>query len=185
MKLLFDFFPILLFFAAYKGSGDDLFFATAVAIVASAIQVAVHWHRHKRIENMHLVTFSLLIVFGGATLLLQDELYIKWKPTVINWLFGIAFLASHRIGNRPIVQRMMEQAVSLPRSAWMRLNLIWALFFVTMGFINLYVVYNFDTDTWVNFKLFGIIGLTLLFILAQSMYVARHIEKDRDVGERS
>lgn len=184
MKLLFDFFPILLFFLAYKGSGDDIYVATAVAIAATAVQIAVHWYRYKRLENMHLITFALLVLFGGATLLLQDELYIKWKPTVINWLFGLSFFASHFIGDRPIVQRMMGQAVSLPRPVWTRLNLLWTLFFVAMGVINLYVVYNFDTATWVNFKLFGIIGLTLIFILAQSMYVARHITQDRDVGKR-
>lgn len=184
MKLLFDFFPILLFFLAYKVGGDDIYLATVTAIVATAVQMAMHWHRHKRLENMHLVTFVVLLVFGGATLWLQNELYIKWKPTIINWLFSLAFLASQFIGRRPIVQRLMERAVSLPRPVWTRLNLLWSLFFAALGGINLYVVYNFDTDTWVNFKLFGMIGLTLIFILVQSIYIARHVEQDKDVGER-
>lgn len=184
MKLLFDFFPVLLFFIAYKASGNDVYVATVVAIAATAVQIVGHWYRYRRVENMHLITFALLVVFGGATLLLQDELYIKWKPTVINWLFGLVFIASRFIGDRPIVQRMMGRAVSLPQAIWTRLNTLWSLFFVVMGFVNLYVVYNFDTDTWVNFKLFGTVGLTLLFILAQSMYLARHMDQRTDAGER-
>ena len=178
MKLLFDFFPVLLFFAAYKLTGDNIYIATAVAIAATFVQSAVFWLRHRRLEKMHVITLVLLVVFGGATLLLQDEVYIKWKPTVLNWLFGLVFIGSHFIGDRPVIQRLMAQAVTLPQGVWYRLNLLWSLFFIAVGFINLYVVYNFDTDTWVNFKLFGIIGLTLLFIIAQSFYIGRYIKND-------
>ncbi|MGE0371425.1 MAG: septation protein A [Gammaproteobacteria bacterium] len=178
MKLLFDFFPVLLFFAAYKLTGDNIYIATAVAIAATFVQSAVFWLRHRRLEKMHVITLVLLVVFGGATLLLQDEVYIKWKPTVLNWLFGLVFIGSHFIGDRPVIQRLMAQAVTLPQAVWYRLNLLWSLFFIAVGFINLYVVYNFDTDTWVNFKLFGIIGLTLLFIIAQSFYIGRYIKHD-------
>ena len=124
-------------------------------------------------------------MFGGATLLLQDEVYIKWKPTVLNWLFGLVFIASHFIGKRPVIQRLMDRAVSLPRNVWYRLNLLWSVFFIAIGFINLYVVYNFDTDTWVNFKLFGIFGLTLVFIVVQSFYIGRYVKQDADGGESS
>ncbi|MBK8162343.1 MAG: septation protein A [Gammaproteobacteria bacterium] len=178
MKLLFDFFPVLLFFAAYKLTGDDIYIATAVAIAATFIQSAIFWLRHRRLEKMHMITLVLLVVFGGATLLLQDEVYIKWKPTVLNWLFGLVFIGSHFIGERPVIQRLMSQAVTLPQDVWYRLNLVWSLFFIAVGFINLYVVYNFDTETWVNFKLFGIIGLTLVFIIAQSFYIGRYIKHD-------
>lgn len=182
MKLLFDFFPVLLFFAAYKLTGDDIYIATAVAIAATFIQSAIFWLRHRRLEKMHMITLVLLVVFGGATLLLQDEVYIKWKPTVLNWLFGLVFIGSHFIGDRPVIQRLMSQAVTLPQGVWYRLNLLWSLFFIAVGFINLYVVYNFDTETWVNFKLFGIIGLTLVFIIAQSFYIGRYIKHDGGEG---
>lgn len=185
MKLLFDFFPVLLFFAAFKLTGDNIYIATAVAIAAGIVQSGIYWLKHRRLEKMHMITLALLVVFGGATLLLQDEVYIKWKPTVLNWLFGLVFIASHFIGDRPVVQRLMNQAITLPRPIWYRLNLAWALFFIAVGFINLYVVYNFDTDTWVNFKLFGIIGLTLVFIIAQSFYIGRHITQDADGGDKN
>ncbi len=176
MKALFDLFPILLFFLAYKAY--DIYAATAVAIAASLLQVGIYWMKQRRVENMHLVTLALILVFGGATLLLRDEMFIKWKPTVLNWLFGVAFLGSHFIGKRPLVQRMMSNAVELPLAVWQRLNLGWTLFFFAVGGINLLVVYNFDTDTWVNFKLFGIIGLTLAFIIGQTFYIARHVKPD-------
>lgn len=187
MKLLFDFFPILLFFVAYKLADDPadpqrgILVATGVAIVATAVQVGVYWWREHRVERMHLVTLGLIVVLGGATLLLQDEIFIKWKPTVVNWLFALVFLASQFVGRAPLVRRMMESAVQLPDPVWTRLNLSWVAFFLALGLANLYVVYHFDTATWVNFKLFGLMGLTLLFVLAQGLYLARHMpEADGD-----
>ena len=174
MKLLFDFFPVLLFFITYKLY--DIYTATAVIIVASLIQVGLFWLKHRRFENMHLTTLALIIVLGGATLLLQNELFIKWKPTVVNWLFGIVFLGSQFIGKKPLIARMMSSAVVLPDSIWLRLNTGWVIFFIALGITNLFVAYNFDTDTWVNFKLFGMMGLTFLFIIAQGFYLAPHIK---------
>ena len=184
MKFLYDFFPILLFFIAYKMYG--IYAATVVAIVASVIQVGTFWLKHRRFENMHLVTLGLIVVLGGATLWLQDERFIKWKPTLVNWLFGLAFLGSQFIGKKPLVERMMSAAVQLPNEIWGRLNLIWVIFFVFMGVANLYVVYNYDTDTWVNFKLFGMMGLTFAFVIAQAFYLARHMTEDEaEVEEES
>lgn len=178
MKLLFDFFPILLFFIAYKFF--DIYVATAVAIAAGFAQSALYWAKHRRFEKMHLITLAILVVFGGATLILQDEMFIKWKPSVLNWLFGAVFLGSHFIGKKTIVERMMGGNVSLPGPVWTRLNLSWGIFFMLLGFINLYVVYNFDTDTWVNFKLFGMLGLTIAFVIAQSFYLMRHVDHSPD-----
>ncbi|SCZ49303.1 septation protein A [Thiohalomonas denitrificans] len=180
MKLLFDFFPILLFFIAYKIYG--IYAATAVAIGASFIQVALFWMRHRRFENMHLITLGLIGVLGGATLWLQNETFIQWKPTVVNWLFGLAFFASRFIGRKPLVQRMMGAALELPDVIWQRLNSAWALFFIGSGFLNLYVVYNFDTDFWVNFKLFGLMGLTIAFVIGQAFFLVRHM-KPQTEGE--
>lgn len=173
MKLLFDFFPIILFFIAYKFQG--IYVATSVAIVATFIQVGFVWLKHRRVEAMHLITLALIVVFGGATLLLHDELFIKWKPTVINWLFGLAFLASQYVGKAPFIQRMMAANVDLPAPVWKKLNLSWALFFLFLGAVNLYVLYNFDTDIWVNFKLFGMLGLTFAFVLLQAVFLSRYM----------
>ncbi len=174
MKLLFDFFPILLFFIAYKMQG--IFVATAVVIIAAFVQVAVFWLMHRRFEKMHLITLAIIIVFGGATLVFQDPVFIKWKPTVVNWLFAIVFLASQFIGDKTLLERMMSHAITVPTIVWLRLNLIWVVFFLCMGIANLFVAYRFDENTWVNFKLFGMMGLTLAFVIGQSLYLARHLE---------
>jgi intracellular septation protein len=174
MKLLFDSFPIIIFFVAYKLY--DFKVATAVAIVAAIVQTTTFWLKYRRVEKMHLISMVLIIIFGGATLLLQDELFFKWKPTVVNWLFALAFLGSQFIGKKTIVERMMSANITLHSTTWTRLNLSWVSFFVSIGFLNLYVVYNFDTDTWVDFKLFGMMGLTILFVIAQAFYLSRHIK---------
>ncbi len=175
MKLLFDFFPIILFFIVFKTNG--IFAATMAAIIATFIQVGLFWLKHRRFEKMHLVTLVLISVFGGATLLLEDEIYIKWKPTVLNWLFAVAFIGSQYIGKKTIAERMMGNAIKLPAPIWTRLNWSWALFFVVLGFANIFVLYNYDTETWVNFKLFGMLGLTVLFVIAQSLVLARFIKQ--------
>jgi len=187
MKLLFDFFPVLLFFITFKMHDDPqrgILMATAVIILATLVQVGVTWFRNRRVEKMHLVTLALVVVFGGATLLLKDEIFIKWKPTVVNWLFAAAFLLSEFIGGKNLVRRMMEGSVQLPVFVWRRLNLSWVMFFSVMGVLNLYVVYNFDTDTWVDFKLFGLLGLTLVFVVAQGFYLARHVHDENAEEER-
>ncbi len=181
MKLLFDFFPIILFFAAYKLQG--IYVATLVAIVATFVQVGWLWLCHRRVETMHLVTLGLIVVFGGATLYLHDEQFIKWKPTVINWLFGLAFLVSQFVGKKPFIQRMMGGNIELPPSVWSRLNLSWALFFLFLGAVNLFVVYIFDTDTWVNFKLFGMLGLTLAFVIVQALFLSRYLPEPQSDKE--
>ena len=174
MKFLFDFLPILLFFIVYKTHG--IYAATAVAIAASVIQVAWQWFRQHKVERMNLVTLGLIVVLGGATLVLQDENFIKWKPTAVNWLFGLVFLGSQFIGSKTLIERMLGANLELPAPVWSRLNLAWSLFFIAVGFANLYVAFTFDTDTWVNFKLFGMMGLTLAFVVAQGFYLARHVK---------
>ncbi len=188
MKLLFDFFPILLFFVTFKLYDDPqagILAATAVIIVATGVQVAISWVHRRRIEKMHLVTLALVVFFGGITLMLKDEIYIKWKPTVVNWLFAAAFLGSQFVGKKSLVRRIMEANIELPDPIWNRLNLSWVAFFTAMGFLKLYVVYNFDTDTWVDFKLFGLMGLTLIFVVAQGFYLVRHVKSGDDPEEQS
>ena len=176
MKFLFDFFPVLLFFIAYKL--HDIYVATVVAIAASFVQVGWYWLQNRRFEKMHIIMLVLIVVLGGLTLALQDETFIKWKPTLVNWAFAIAFVGSQFIGSKPIVQRLMESAIKLPDQVWLRLNIMWVLFFVFLGGLNLYVAYTFDTDTWVDFKLFGLTGLSFAFIIAQAFYIGRYVKEE-------
>ncbi|MFY9973358.1 MAG: inner membrane-spanning protein YciB [Chromatiaceae bacterium] len=222
MKLLIDFFPILLFFVAYKLQG--IYVATGVAIAASAVQVAWIWARRRRVEPMHLATLGLLVVFGGLTIALQDPLFVMWKPTLVNWLFAAVFLGSQWVGGRHLIERMMSHAIEVPGRIWTRLNLAWVLFFLLSGLANLFVVYvasgfyesrqaliaatgkdeidlatcaahfsgqllalcndaHSREEVWVNFKLFGMMGLTILFVIAQAFYLARHVRDEPQAAE--
>lgn len=181
MKLLADFFPILLFFGAYHLY--DIYVATAVAVIAAALQVGYHWLRHGSVPKMQLITLALLVVFGGLTLILHDPVFIKWKPTVVNWLFAGAFLVAPLFTEKTLIERLMGHAVTLPAFAWSRLNIAWSLFFIFLGALNLFVAFNFSEEIWVNFKLFGLMGLTLLFALAQGFYLARHMPAEASAEE--
>jgi intracellular septation protein len=181
MKLFFDFFPILLFFIAYKVF--DIYTATAVAIAASILQVIVAWLKTRKFETMHLMTLVIIVVFGGLTLYLQDEQFIKWKPTVVNWLFGFVFLSSQWLGEKTMIERMMGGSLTMPSSIWRTLNLSWTLFFFLIGGVNFYVMSYFSTDTWVNFKMFGMLGLTFLFVLLQSIYLSSHLPQSNTEEE--
>lgn len=174
MKFLFDFFPILLFFVAYKFG--DIYVATAVAIAASFAQIGWVMARGRKVEIMLWVSLAIIVVFGGATLFLHNETFIKWKPTVLYWLFAAILLGASILFKKNIIRAMMDKQVSLPETVWNKLNLSWAAFFAVMGGANLYVAYHFSTDVWVNFKLFGTMGLMLVFVIAQSLMLAKYIE---------
>jgi intracellular septation protein len=181
MKFLFDFFPVILFFVAFKVA--DIYVATGVAIAATFAQVGWLKLRKRKIEPMLWASLAIIAVFGGATLVLQDETFIKWKPTVLYWLFG-AVLAAAAAFRRNLIRVMLSEQVRLPEPIWARLNWSWIGFFAFMGALNLYVAYNYSTDNWVNFKLFGGMGLMLLFVFAQAMVLSRFIEeKDERRGE--
>jgi intracellular septation protein len=173
MKQLFDFLPVLCFFIAYKFY--DIYVATAVVIVATVIQVAITWYKYRKVEVMQWITLALILVMGGATLYLHDEQFIKWKLSIIEWLFGVAFIGSQYIGDKPFIERMMSASLALPSEIWRRLNFIWGLFFLTVGFVNVYVMFNFSTEDWVMFKTFGVPGMMVLFILLQVAYLYKHI----------
>ena len=174
MKFLFDIFPVLLFFAAYKAAG--IYIATAVAIAATFAQIGWVWFRHRKVETMLWVSLVIIVVFGGATLLLRDETFIKWKPTVLYWLFGATLLVAELGFGKNLIRAMMGAQIELPERVWSKLNWSWAGFFVVMGILNLYVAYNFTTDTWVDFKLFGGTGLMLVFVLIQAFTLAKHVQ---------
>ncbi len=183
MKLLYDLFPLLLFFAAFKLY--DIYVATAVAIVATAVQVGGQWLRQRRWETMPLVTLGVLVVFGGLTLALHDDTFIKWKPTLVYWLLAALVLGSQWIGETPLIERLLGKQIRLPAAVWARLNLAWGLFFAGLGTLNLYVAFFFRPDLdaatrqeiWVNFKVFGLLGLTLLFLLLQGALLARRLSE--------
>ncbi len=188
MKLFFDFFPIILFFIAYKFGGGiyhfdgqeydikGIYVATAVMIVASVLQTSYLWLRFRHVEKSHLITLVLVVVLGGATLWLQNPDFIKWKPTAVNWLFALAFIGARIFTDKSLLERMMAEHITLPVKIWSRLNTAWVLFFIGSGIANLYVAFNFDEEIWVDFKLFGLLGLTLIFIIGQSIYLAKHAE---------
>lgn len=177
MKLLFDLFPVILFFLAYKVFG--IFAATAVAIGATVIQIAWVWFRRRKIDAMLWVSLAIIAVFGGATLYLQDETFIKWKPTVLYWLFGLTLLVSALLFKKNLIRVMMKEQLELPEHVWGRLNTSWIAFFAVMGLANLFVAFNFSTDTWVNFKLFGSMGLMLVFVIAQGAMLSKYVEEKK------
>lgn len=176
MKLLFDFLPILLFFVAYKLA--DIYVATGVLIGVTLAQVGWIWLRQRRVEKLPLFTAGLVLVLGSLTLILHDPVFVKWKPTVVNWLFALAFIGSRFIGRQTLLERMLGGQMELPARIWINLTFMWAIFFFVMGVVNLYVAFTFDENTWVNFKLFGMLGLTLVFVLAQAAYMSRHLKTD-------
>lgn len=178
MNQLFEFFPIILFFIAYKLY--DIYVATAVVIAATIIQVAYNWFQHKTVSKMQLVTLALIVVMGGATIYLHDEQFIKWKLSIVEWLFGLVFLGSQFIGQKPIVERMMSGSLTLPSEIWKRLNTMWAVFFLGVGSINVYVMYNYSTDDWVTFKTFGVPGLMIVFILLQMALIYKHLPETKE-----
>jgi len=202
MKFLVDIFPIILFFVTFKfyavffpaesnlcvasfciagGDAGAIYAATLVAMIAGTIQVLYEWRTRGKVETMPIITLAMIIVLGGLTLMFQNELFIKWKPTLVNWAFGIAFLASQYIGEKNLIRRMMEGNVRLTdETIWDKLNLVWAVFFITLGFVNLYVAYFFNTETWVNFKLFGLLGLTFAFVIGQAFYLTRYIIEENE-----
>lgn len=179
MKLLIDFFPIALFFAVFKLWG--IYPATAVAIVATIVQIAYLRFKLGKVEPMQWVSLGVIVLFGGATLLAQDENFIKWKPTVLYWLMGAALVVGQLVLRKNLIKSLMGGQVQLPDHAWNTLNWAWSGFFAAMGGLNLWIAYHFDTDTWVNFKMFGGLGLMLLFILIQAVYMSRFMqEKPQD-----
>jgi intracellular septation protein len=134
---------------------------------------------------MQLVTLGLVVTLGGATVLLENKAFIQWKPTVVNWLFATAFLSSQFIGQKPIVQRLMESSLELPGHVWSKLNIAWVIFFTLMGIANLAVVYTLSEEAWVNFKLFGMLGCTLVFVTGQGLYLSKQLPEQKETnGER-
>jgi len=203
MKFLFDFLPVVFFFIAYKFFGDlppslidlanqipgvsleqnnpkhAIIFATLIIIIATIIQNIAHWLAYKRLEKMHLISLAILLVFGSMTVVSRDPDFIKWKVSIFNWFFAAVMLGSLYIGEKTLIERMMSHAISVPSDIWKKLTFIWGAFFIFIGILNYIVAFYFagiDDKNWVNFKLFGILGLTFVFMIAQGIYLAKHAE---------
>ena len=176
MKFLFDMLPVIAFFAAFKLW--DIYVATAVAIGTTVLEVAYVKARGRKVDTMLWVSLAIIVVFGGATLVLHDEVFIKWKPTILYWMFagilGVSLLAFRK----NLIRALLEpQNLVLPADAWAKLNWAWSGFFLFMGVLNLYVAFSFSTDTWVDFKVFGGMGLMLGFIVVQALMLSRHLDR--------
>ena len=181
MNLLFEFFPLILFLAGYLYK--DIYFALIVLMIGMPIGLLVKYLRTKSWDKMYLWSTVLLLIVGGLTLYFRNPLFLYWKPTIFYWIASVAFLASQFLGDRPLAQRffglldgMNLDKIMAPQ--WSRLNLIWVLFFIGMGSLNLYVAYNFEEPTWVKFKVFGLMGLSFVFILGQTLWIANIIGED-------
>lgn len=178
MKLLFDLFPVILFFATFKLFG--IFAATAAAIVATVAQIVWTKFRHGKVDTMLWVSFTIIVLFGGATLLLHDETFIKWKPTVLYWVFSSVLLFSNLLFKKNLMHSLLHDKFALPHRVWNHVNLSWSLFFAALGALNLYVAFHYSTDSWVDFKLFGATGLTMAFVVLQAMVLAKYVEEDKE-----
>ena len=199
MKLLFDLFPVILFFATFKYYGSDpegaaalvgsllgsavldvkqapILLATVVVIVATMVQIAWVHFRHGKVDKMLWVSLALVTVFGGMTLIFQDETFIKWKPTILYWVFAASMIFAALVLKKNPIKAMLGEQLTLPDPVWNKVNLSWTAFFAFMGALNLIVAFNFSTDTWVDFKLFGGMGLMLLFVLGQGLMLSKYIE---------
>jgi len=176
MKFLFDLFPVILFFVVFKFFG--IYPATAVAIVATIVQIVWMKLRHGKVDGTMIASGLIIVVFGGATLLLHDENFIKWKPTVLYWVFSVALIVANLVFKKNLIRGLMEKQISLPNNIWNNLNLAWSLFFLVLGFVNLYVAFNYSTDHWVDFKLFGTTALMFIFIIAQGLILNKYITEE-------
>ena len=174
MKFLFDLFPVILFFVTFKVYG--IYAATAVAIVATFVQIGWVWLRHRKVDSMLWTSLAIIVLLGGATLIFQNESFIKWKPTVLYWLFAAVLWLSLAFFQKNLIEALLAKQIVLPATVWRKLNMSWIVFFILMGGINIHVAFNYSVDTWVNFKLFGSIGLMLIFVVIQAIILNRYMQ---------
>lgn len=183
MKLLTDLLPVVVFFVAYKLG--DIYIATAAAMAVAVVQAAWLWLRHRRLEPMQLAVVGMIVVLGTFTLIFHDPVFFIWKPTLVNWAFAVVVLSTQLFSRKGMLERMLGAQLSLPAPVWQRLSYSWTAFFVGMGALNLFVAHRYELDTWVNFKLYGTLGLTLLFALLQGLYFSRHLEAQPDQDQQA
>jgi intracellular septation protein len=207
MKLFFDFLPLILFFGAFKfadANADEaarfatehlgfvvsggvvaateapVLLATVVVMVATLIQIAILLAMRRKVDTMLWVTFGLIAILGGATVWFHDPTFIKWKPSALYWAMGVVLWASQVLFGKNLLQALIGTQLELADPVWRRLNMAWAIFFVLMGFANIYVAYNYSISTWATFKVFGLTGIMLVFMIVQGFYISRHLKDEAD-----
>ncbi|WP_298717400.1 septation protein A [uncultured Oceanisphaera sp.] len=171
MKQFAEFIPLIIFFVVYKAV--DIYAATGALMATTCIQMLLVWLKHKKLEKMHLITLVLVLFFGGLTMFFQDDAFIKWKVTAVNGLFAIGLLVSRYGFRKNLIKQMLGKEMTVPDSIWDKANLAWVGFFSFCGALNVYVAFNLSQEFWVNFKVFGLLGLTLLFTFATALYLYR------------
>ena len=181
MQLFIDYIPIVVFIAAYFFK--DIYFATAVLMGVMPVILGLQWLATREVNRIYLASTGLVLVLGSATLFFRNPAFLYWKPTVLNWVIALVFLGSHWVGEKPIVQRMLEKAAALDRRQWQTLNLMWVIFFVFVGGVNIYVAYTFSEAFWVKFKLFGMLGMTVVFVAIQSVWLSLAARQNEAVQE--
>lgn len=178
MLQLVEFLPVLVFFMVYQWT--DMVTATVALMVSMSLFSLIEWMIRKKLARSRLLALALVLVFGSATVLTRNALFIQWKPTILQWILAVVFMGSHFVGGgKVLIRRLMESNVALPEAVWIRLNLAWVGFFLMSGGLNLYVAWSFSEETWVRFKLFGLMGLTLVFVLLQGVYMLRHVQENK------
>lgn len=178
MNILLDYFPIILFFTSFKLYG--IYTATTVVILASMLQVSIFWFKHHKVSPIHILTCVILIIFGGLTLVLKNPIFIKLKPTIVSWLLAILCITSHFFTKKNFFQYLLDKKIDLPIKTWQHINFSWASFFALLGLVNIYMAYSYSTDIWVNFKLFGVVGSTVIFSIIQSIYMSKKLNETLD-----
>ena len=208
MKFLFDLFPIVLFFSVFRWGESHkqeagafaaqylsafvaggivsaeqapIMLATVVGIAATALQIGYLLLRGKKVDGMLWVSAAVIAVMGGLTIYLHDENFIKWKPTILYWLFGLVLLVAQVFWKKNLMRKVMEETIKLPDAVWGKLVYAWMAFFLAMGLLNLFVafvVYKTDTSAWVSFKLFGFTGIFFAFIVGQTLFLSKYIKEE-------
>ncbi len=198
MKILFDYFSIILFYIAYQfyalipasvvhnintwlpisftpgDKSNAIYFAVLIGIIAAGLQTLIQWLAHGKSSKLQIFTFLIFLILGGITLFLRDPVFIKWKPTVVNLIIAAIFYGSTVVGSKPLAERIMGGTLKAPSKIWQRLTYSWAAFFLVVAILNIIVAYNFSESMWVNFKLFGILGLSIFFLILQALYLSKH-----------
>jgi intracellular septation protein len=178
MHALFEYLPLVIFFIVYQFM--DIYWATGSLIVLAGAQIIYYLIKKEPIPKRTLIFFVLIAVFGGLTIFLHDDTFLKWKVTIINLFFAFTLIISDRLFNKNIIKDFLNESLTLPDNIWGKLNLAWALFFALCAFLNLYVAFNFDQDTWVNFKVFGLTGLMFVFSIGSVLSISKYLPDDED-----
>lgn len=188
MQLLVDFLPIIVFVAVYKlygamiSASEAMYAATAAIMIVMPLQVLYQWLRKRVINKMLLISGVLVLIFGGITLIVHNAVFIQWKLTIANWLFAVAFLVSRYFGEKTLIERILGEAIELPQTMWRRLNLLWVANFALFGTVNLYVLYNYSEEAWVNFKFYGILGFNIVMVVIQGIWIYRYLPEERETN---